>query len=241
MDATPVSPPVKSRRPRYFLTDTEKVLNVLVIVCSMLLIAAVSVEFFQNRPWSVDSRMFLQLQLWICVIFILDFFIRLFLAPKKWRYIGHNLIFLLVSVPFVNIAYFMDLHLSHEGYVILKLFPLIRGGYGVAVLVKYLTHSSVTSLFISYLSLLVSLTYFSSLLFYILERGVNTGVKDYADAIWWACMDVTTVGSNIYAVTPIGKILSVVLAATGMMMFPIFTVYITNKFQTLKKNLGEEQ
>ena len=44
-------------------------------------------------------------------------------------------------------------------------------------------------------------------------------------------MDVTTVGSNIYAVTATGKILSVVLAALGMMMFPIFTVYVTNLVQ----------
>ena len=48
-------------------------------------------------------------------------------------------------------------------------------------------------------------------------------------------MDVTTVGSNIYAVTSIGKILSVILAALGMMMFPIFTVYITSIVQEANK------
>ena len=37
----------------------------------------------------------------------------------------------------------------------------------------------------------------------------------------------TTVGSNIIAVTPTGRVLSVLLAALGMMMFPIFTVYVT--------------
>lgn len=44
-------------------------------------------------------------------------------------------------------------------------------------------------------------------------------------------MDVTTVGSNIIAVTVTGRVLSVLLAALGMMMFPIFTVYITNLIQ----------
>jgi hypothetical protein len=42
-------------------------------------------------------------------------------------------------------------------------------------------------------------------------------------------MDATTVGSNIVAVTPVGRLLSVILAALGMMMFPIFTAYITSK------------
>ena len=44
-------------------------------------------------------------------------------------------------------------------------------------------------------------------------------------------MDVTTVGSSIIAMTTTGRVLSVLLAALGMMMFPIFTVYITNLIQ----------
>ena len=47
------------------------------------------------------------------------------------------------------------------------------------------------------------------------------------------------VGSNIYAVTPTGKILSVVLAALGMMMFPIFTVYVTSLVQQANKRKQE--
>ena len=55
-------------------------------------------------------------------------------------------------------------------------------------------------------------------------------------------MDATTVGSNIYAVTGIGKVLSVLLAALGMMMFPIFTVYITNVMEVaMKKDKTEEE
>jgi hypothetical protein len=41
-------------------------------------------------------------------------------------------------------------------------------------------------------------------------------------------MNTTTVGSNIIAVTRLGQVMSVILAASGMMMFPIFTVYVTN-------------
>lgn len=48
-------------------------------------------------------------------------------------------------------------------------------------------------------------------------------------------MDVTTVGSNIIAVTVTGRVLSVLLAALGMMMFPIFTVYVTSLIQKRTK------
>lgn len=48
-------------------------------------------------------------------------------------------------------------------------------------------------------------------------------------------MDVTTIGSNIYPVTVVGKIIAVILAAMGMMMFPLFTVYITSLVQRYNK------
>ena len=83
-------------------------------------------------------------------------------------------------------------------------------------------------MFVTYLIILVSTVYFASLTFYLFEYKVNPDVLAYKDAVWWAAMDVTTVGSNIIAVTGVGKVLSVVLAALGMMMFPIFTVYVTN-------------
>ena len=74
-----------------------------------------------------------------------------------------------------------------------------------------------------------------SLIFFVIEQKVNPEVKDYNDALWWAFMDVTTVGSNIIAITPTGRILSVLLAALGMMMFPIFTVYVTSLVQSANK------
>ena len=83
--------------------------------------------------------------------------------------------------------------------------------------------------------MLLATVYFSSLAFYVMEHGPNPLVKGYGDALWWAFMDVTTVGSNIIAVTPTGRVLSVLLAALGMMMFPIFTVYITNLIQQSNK------
>ena len=73
------------------------------------------------------------------------------------------------------------------------------------------------------------------LAFFVLEHRVNPLVNGYGDALWWAFMDVTTVGSNIIAQTVTGRVLSVLLAALGMMMFPIFTVYITNLIQQSNK------
>ena len=109
------------------------------------------------------------------------------------------------------------------------------GGYALAIVVGWLTYNRASSLFVSYLTMLLATVYFSSLAFFVLEHRVNPLVNDYGDALWWAFMDVTTVGSNIIAQTVTGRVLSVLLAALGMMMFPIFTVYITNLIQQSNK------
>lgn len=48
-------------------------------------------------------------------------------------------------------------------------------------------------------------------------------------------MTVTTLGSNIIPVTTAGKVITTVLAATGMTVFPIFTVYITSVISRLSQ------
>ena len=107
--------------------------------------------------------------------------------------------------------------------------------WALAIVVGWLTSNRASGLFVSYLTMLLAMVYFSSLIFFVIEQKVNPEVKDYNDALWWAFMDVTTVGSNIIAITPTGRILSVLLAALGMMMFPIFTVYVTSLVQSANK------
>ena len=84
--------------------------------------------------------------------------------------------------------------------------------------------------------MLLATVYFASLAFFVLEHKVNPLVTDYGDALWWAFMDVPTVGSNIIAMTTTGRVLSVLLAALGMMMFPIFTVYVTQIYTRNRKS-----
>lgn len=117
----------------------------------------------------------------------------------------------------------------------LRFIPLVRSGWALAIVVGWLTSNRASGLFVSYLTMLLAMVYFSSLIFFVIEQKVNPEVKDYSDALWWAFMDVTTVGSNIIAITPTGRILSVLLAALGMMMFPIFTVYVTSLVQSANK------
>lgn len=175
-----------------------------------------------------EQPKFQKAQFWICIVFMADFFIELFLSDNKKRYLSTRFIFFLVAIPYQAILYRYNLHISRELGYLIRYIPLVRGGYAMAIVVGWFTSNKTTGLFFSYIITLISTVYFASLTFFLFEKGVNPQVIQYKDALWWAAMDVTTVGSNIVAVTGVGRVLSVLLAALGMMMFPIFTVYVTN-------------
>lgn len=203
------------------------ILHILILLLSILLVALISIDTFEGINFYNQPR-FEKWQFWICIVFLADFFIELFMSDKKWHYFWTHLVFLLVSIPYQAIIYQFGWIISEQLSYIVRYMPLIRGGYAMAIVVGWFTSNKVTGLFFSYIITLVCTVYFASLIFFLFEEGINPLVKTYQDALWWASMDVTTVGSDIEAVTPVGRVLSVLLAALGMMMFPIFTVYVTN-------------
>lgn len=204
-------------------------MHMAIIGLSIWLIVLISVDTFDGVDFYAQPK-FHREQFWICVVFLTDFFIEFFMAREKGRYLATHFIFFLVSIPYQSIIYHYgwQMYLSKEVAYLLRYMPLIRGGYAMAIVVGWFTGNKATSLFLSYIITLFSTVYFASLTFFLFEKGANPLVKQYSDALWWAAMDVTTVGSNIVAVTGVGRVLSVLLAALGMMMFPIFTVYVTN-------------
>jgi len=169
------------------------------------------------------------------MFFLFDFVLEFFLSKRKLHYLATHWLFLIVSIPYLSIIDYYHLTFSAELGYFVRFIPLVRGGYALAIVVGWLSANRISGLFTSYITMLMATVYFSSLIFFVLERGVNPMVVDYGSALWWAFMDVTTVGSNIYAVTVTGKVLSVVLAALGMMMFPIFTVYVTSLMEKATK------
>lgn len=129
----------------------------------------------------------------------------------------------------------MDGHFQERSPILLRFNTFIERRICACHCGRLVDYNRASSLFVSYLTMLLATVYFSSLAFFVLEHRVNPLVNGYGDALWWAFMDVTTVGSNIIAQTVTGRVLSVLLAALGMMMFPIFTVYITNLIQQSNK------
>lgn len=210
-------------------------LHILVLIGSLVLIIFISYDCFRNISF-LASPTYMKVQLYICLLFIADVIIEFFMSEKKWKYFYTHLFFLIVSIPYLNIIHYLDITLSPEMEYLVRFIPMIRAAYVLTIVLGILSTDKISSLFTAYLGLLIATVYFASLMFFIEEHYVNPGVTTYWSALWWSFMDVTTVGCNINAITPTGKVLAVILAAEGLIMFPIFTVYITNALTRTKSN-----
>ncbi|MCM1449935.1 MAG: potassium channel family protein [Clostridiales bacterium] len=206
---------------------TYMTLHVIMLALSIFLVISISIDSFKGDIFYGEPR-FMKTQLWICIVFLVDFFIEFFMAKRKWHYLYTHFVFFLVSIPYLQIIQHYGWTFSTNVMYLLQFIPLVRGGYAMAIIVGWFAYNKATGLFVTYLVTLLATVYFASLVFFMFEHPVNPGVTNYRDALWWSMMDVTTVGCSINAVTSVGRILSVLLAALGMMMFPVFTVYITS-------------
>lgn len=205
-------------------------LDVVAIIASILLLVSFSLDVVRRKSYILSPGVE-ELQLIVCMIFITDFVVQMMLSSNPQRYFRRNLLLLLVSIPYLNMLEWGGVLLPKWAYILLKCLPLVRGGAGIYGLIKYITPTRVSAILWSYVALIVIVTYLAALVFYAYEEVVNHAVDSFGTALWWAGLNVTTVGAPLFAVTPIGKSLTVLLPGLGMVLFPLLTVYVTHLVQ----------
>lgn len=218
----------------HWRVQVARVLNFLAAIGSLLLIVSISLEAFAGQAFITDS-VYARIQLWVCLYFLVDVTLLIVLGPRKKGFVIGHFLLILLSIPYLSLINYFSLTFSPEMQYVLKFLPVLRGGVALIVLVKMLVSNKITGLFVAYLICFFSIFYFQTLIFYVFEKGLNPLVTNYYDALWWASLTVTTLGSNIVPVTVIGKVSTVFLAVIGLTVFPIFTVYITSLVQRMNQ------
>jgi len=202
-------------------------MHTVVLVLSILLIVYISYDTFTGRDF-LANRQYMNFQFWVCIVFIVSFFVEMMFAGRKWRYVRRRLLFLLISIPYLNLVTHYNIALSPEAMYFVRFIPLARGALAMALVFGYFSKNAIPGLFMSYIVILLMIVYFCSLIFFQFEHAVNPQVDSYWTSLWWAAMNMSTVGCYINPATDIGRILAVVLPVAGMIIFPLFTVYLTD-------------
>lgn len=206
------------------------VLHLIVLALSAGLIVYISIDTFNGTDFMTNRR-YMNFQLLVCVSFILIFFAELFMADNRRRFIARWWVFFVLSIPYLNIIDHYNVPLTAGQLYFVRFVPLARGVLALVIVVSYISRRRITSILASYIAIMLAVVYFASLIFFYEEHSVNPAVNDYWNALWWACMDATTLGSDIYPVTLVGRILAMAVSVAGFLMFPLFTVYFSSLVQ----------
>lgn len=215
-------------------------LHLSAFMLSLLLVISISIDTFRGIPFYDDVN-YLDLQFWICLLLMVLFFLEVYNAENSWQYFGRHFLFLLLIIPYLTFFDWWGLELSPQTEYLFRFIPLVRGYIAFTMIAYGLLRDLVAGLLITYIVVLFSFIYYCSLAFYVLEVTVNPMLHSFWDSLWYVCMTATTAGCNITAVTTVGKIISVLLALAGMMLLPVFTVYLTNLIRTGRVSSNETE
>lgn len=222
-----------SEKSRYQLRNTLRIIKLL---AGIVLLVAISWEVIAGDHIHF-SQTYLNIQLIVCIVFLCDFFVRWGAAQRKVRFFWRNLLYLLLSIPWLNILQWSGLHMTHDWGLVVGLLPLLRAFLAMVIVVRWMVDDNkMRRLFAAYIFTVVVFTYISALVFYDYEIYVNPKLHGFGNALWWAWMNVTTVGAAIFPVTAIGKVFCVMLPSLGMMFFPIFTTYVLQEYTHKKES-----
>ncbi|HUF90527.1 MAG TPA: potassium channel family protein [Gemmatimonadota bacterium] len=208
--------PEELERERYeLLQRIEAGLETPMVGLAFVWLALLVVELVRgtNRAFEVIGG-----AIWI--VFILDFALTFFLAPRKGQYLRRNwLVALSLVVPalrvFRVIRVVRVLRLARVGRG-LRLFRVLTSlNRGMRALGASLRRRGFG--YVLALSVLVLLAGAAGM--YAFENQVPGGLDSYGEALWWTAMVMTTLGSQYWPVTLEGRLLCVLLALYALGAF----------------------
>ncbi|QMU27099.1 potassium channel family protein [Adhaeribacter radiodurans] len=167
----------------------------------------------------------------IWVIFILDFGLKLLLAPSKTTFLKTNwLTVISLLIPALRILRLV------RAFRLLSSLRAIRGLRLVKVIgslnrgLKSLGTSMRRRGFGYVLASTLLVTLLGSGGMYAFEKEVASGFKGYGEALWWTLMLLSSLGSEYWPQTPEGRILCFLLALFGLAVFGYFTATLATYF-----------
>lgn len=191
----------------------------LTVLAALWLIVLI-VPLVMHVPADVsDTFLFIDFAVWAC--FVLEYFVKLYLASNRRHFVGHHLLDLAV----ICVPLFRPLRAA-------RLVALLRGSVLFANAFRrardLFTHKGFHFVVMS----AVGLVFICSALVLLFERHAKgTTIHNYGEALWWGIVTVTTVGyGDKVPVTAAGKGIAVVLMLAGIGLIGVLTATIASYF-----------
>ena len=207
-------------------------LNIIILVLSAYVLIALLIDTVFHLPKEI-SKLLQFIDVFVCCIFLLDFFIRFFKSTNKLEFMKWGWIDLISSVPTI------DFLRTGRALRLIRLLRIIKAFRSTKNLVNHLFKNKAEGTFTSVAIIALLLVIFSALAILQVENDPNSNIKTAEDALWWAYVTITTVGyGDRFPVTTEGRIIASLLMTAGVGLFGTFAGYVSSLF--LQPNRQEE-
>lgn len=207
-------------------TDSNSIstLNIIVIVLSIYVLVALILDTFFKLPTEV-SRVLNLTDNFICIFFLIEFFIRFYKAENKLVFMKWGWIDLISSIPT------FDLLRAGRTLRLIRLLRILRAFRSTKHLINHVYKNKSKGAFTTVSIIAFLMLVFSAVAILQVEDDPTSNIKTAEDAIWWAYVTITTVGyGDKYPITTEGRIIAAILMTTGVGVFGTFTGYLASWF-----------
>ncbi|MGM0769048.1 MAG: ion transporter [Pseudomonadota bacterium] len=215
------------KRERYeLLHRLEGWLETPMLVLALVWLALLVVELVRG-----ETLLFYVLGTAIWVIFIIDFTVKLVLAPDKIAYLKTNWL--------TAIALVLPALRLFRIFRVFRLLRVARAGRGLRLVrvissmnrgMKALGASLSRRGFGYVIALTVLITFAGAAGIFAFENEVPGGPGGYVDSLWWTAMIMTTMGPEYWPKTAEGRVLCVFLALYAFGVFGYVTAALATFF-----------
>ena len=161
---------------------------------------------------------------WICWIFIGEFLVRFWKADDRKAYFKTRWLEIPGMIPFTVLG-------ISNTFRILRLFRLVRVFSSMKRFSRLYQKRFVRNELQYTAVIVLTILLFSSYAIFFFERQANPDINSAGDAVWWSIVTVTTVGyGDIVPVTPLGKVIGVILMFTGIGIIGVLSGTIASYF-----------
>ena len=197
-------------------------------IITLILSVYVLIALFLQSAFSLSAetdQLIDRIDFFVCLVFLADFFTRLWRAPSKLKFLKWGWIDFVSSIPM------FDLFRVGRVVRIIRVFRLLRAFRSAKNLLTFLFRERRTTSLVAVATVSIVLVIFSAIAMLQFETLPDSNIKTPLDALWWAVATVTTVGyGDKFPVSIEGRIVACCLMVVGVGLFGTFTGFVASMF-----------
>lgn len=205
--------------------------NAFIILVTLISLGVVFLYYLVPLPEQVDQVLFI-VNVIDALILLFDFGVRLFMAPKKLRYLLPlgllDLVGSLPGVPYLRLLRIPSMLINWR---------MVRHTAPHEVLRMARARLAESTLLSGILLVFFVMTVGGMAIVYVEAPVEGSNIKTGGDALWYALVTIATVGyGDRYPITEPGRLIGSAMILVGVGIFSILTGFISTQFLSKRHN-----